>query len=43
MPTTLLTKTPQIEASDALRGFSVMAILLIHSVEHFIFPVYLAE
>ncbi|MFV0522399.1 MAG: hypothetical protein ACK5MI_08255 [Mangrovibacterium sp.] len=25
---------------DALRGFAVMAILLIHFVEHFIYPVY---
>lgn len=25
---------------DALRGFAVMAILLVHSLEHFIFPVY---
>ena len=33
-------KTPRIEVVDALRGFSVMAILLVHSVEHFIFPVY---
>ncbi len=43
MQTTLPTKTPRIEAVDALRGFAVMAILLIHSVEHFIFPVYPAE
>ena len=33
-------KTPRIEVVDALRGFAVMAILLVHSVEHFIFPVY---
>lgn len=25
---------------DALRGFAVMAILLVHNLEHFIFPVY---
>jgi len=25
---------------DALRGFAVMAILLVHNIEHFIFPVY---
>lgn len=43
MQTTLPTKTPRIEAVDALRGFAVMAILLIHSVEHFIFPVYPTE
>ena len=35
-----LTKTPRLEAVDALRGFAVMAILLVHSLEHFIFPVY---
>lgn len=33
-------KTPRIEVIDALRGFAVMAILLVHSLEHFIFPVY---
>lgn len=32
--------TPRIEVVDALRGFAVMAILLVHNVEHFIFPVY---
>jgi len=36
----LLSKTPRIEVVDALRGFAVMAILLVHSLEHFIFPVY---
>lgn len=35
-----LTKTPRIEVVDALRGFAVMAILLVHNLEHFIFPVY---
>ena len=25
---------------DALRGFAVMAILLVHNLEHFIYPVY---
>ena len=30
----------RVEAVDALRGFAVMAILLVHSVEHFIYPVY---
>ena len=25
---------------DALRGFSVMAIIMVHNLEHFIFPVY---
>jgi len=33
-------KMPRIELVDALRGFAVMAILLVHSLEHFIFPVY---
>ena len=28
---------------DALRGFAVLAILLVHNLEHFIFPVYPAE
>ena len=35
-----ISKTPRIEVVDALRGFSVMAILLVHNLEHFIFPVY---
>jgi uncharacterized protein len=35
-----LTPVPRIEVVDALRGFAVMAILLVHSLEHFIFPVY---
>ena len=35
-----LGKIPRIELVDALRGFAVMAILLVHSLEHFIFPVY---
>ncbi|MCC8172280.1 MAG: DUF418 domain-containing protein [Parabacteroides sp.] len=33
-------RAPRIEVVDALRGFAVMAILLVHSLEHFIFPVY---
>ena len=33
-------KSPRIEVVDALRGFAVMAIILIHNLEHFIFPVY---
>ena len=36
----LSTKTPRIEVVDALRGFAVMAILLVHNLEHFIFHVY---
>lgn len=35
-----LNKMPRIEVVDALRGFSVIAILLVHNLEHFIFPVY---
>lgn len=31
---------PRIEVVDALRGLAVMAILLVHNLEHFIFPVY---
>ena len=34
----LSTKTPRIEVVDALRGFAVMAILLVHNLEHFISP-----
>lgn len=30
----------RIEVVDALRGFAVMAIILVHNLEHFIFPVY---
>lgn len=30
----------RIEAVDALRGFAVMAIVLVHNLEHFIYPVY---
>ena len=33
-------KNPRSEVVDALRGFAVMAILLVHNLEHFIFPVY---
>ena len=31
---------PRIEVIDALRGFAVMAIIWVHNLEHFIFPVY---
>ena len=31
-------KIPRVDVVDALRGFAVIAILLIHSVEHFIYP-----
>lgn len=33
-------KNSRIEVVDALRGFAVMAIILVHNLEHFIFPVY---
>ena len=36
----MINKNPRIEVVDALRGFAVMAILLVHNLEHFIFPVY---
>ena len=36
----LIKKAPRIEVVDALRGFAVMAIILVHNLEHFIFPVY---
>ena len=36
-------KSPRLEVVDALRGFAVMAILLVHNLEHFIFPVYPTE
>ena len=35
-----IVKSQRIDVVDALRGFAVMAILLVHSVEHFIYPVY---
>lgn len=35
-----ISSKPRIEVVDALRGFAVMAILLVHNLEHFIFPVY---
>lgn len=38
--TNLKPQSTRIEVVDALRGFAVMAILLVHSLEHFIFPVY---
>lgn len=40
MANTNLVKVPRIEVVDALRGFAVIAILLVHAVEHFIYPVY---
>lgn len=33
----LLTKNPRIEVVDALRGFAVLAIMLLHNIEHFNF------
>lgn len=35
MQNKLLSKSPRIEAVDALRGFAVMAIILLHNIEHF--------
>ena len=35
-----LQKSPRVEVVDALRGFAVLAILCVHHVEHFIYPVY---
>lgn len=36
----LMEKSPRIEVVDALRGFAVMAIILVHNIEHFIIPIY---
>lgn len=38
--TVLPIQQPRIEVVDALRGFAVMAICIVHNIEHFIFPVY---
>ncbi len=38
-----LRKNLRIEVVDALRGFAVMAIILVHNLEHFIYPVYPAD
>lgn len=35
-----IVKRPRIEVVDALRGFAVMVIILVHNLEHFIFSVY---
>ena len=35
-----LQKSPRVEVVDTLRGFAVLAILCVHHVEHFIYPVY---
>lgn len=40
MNDTTLAKGSRIDMVDALRGLAIMAILLIHCVEHFIYPVY---
>ena len=39
----LIKKSTRIVVVDALRGFAVMAIILVHNLEHFIFPVYPAD
>ncbi len=36
----VIKEVPRLEVVDALRGFAVLAILLVHNVEHFIFSVY---
>ena len=36
MQQTTISKSPRVEVVDALRGFAVLAILLVHNVEHFI-------
>ena len=38
MQQTTISKSPRVEVVDALRGFAVLAILLVHNVEHFIEP-----
>ena len=40
MKETTYTKIPRVDIVDALRGLAVMAIVIIHSLEHFIYPVY---
>lgn len=40
MPTKPTNNLARVDVVDALRGFAVLAILLVHSVEHFIFNVY---
>ncbi len=40
MQQTPTSKIPRIEVVDALRGYAVLAIILVHNLEHFIFPVY---
>lgn len=40
MNETNFSKLSRVDIVDALRGFAVMAIVIIHSVEHFIYPVY---
>lgn len=35
--TTTLSKSPRLEVVDALRGFAIMAIMLLHNLEHFDF------
>ena len=40
MQQTTISKSPRVEVVDALRGFAVLAIFLVHNVEHFIYPVY---
>ena len=37
MQQTTISKSPRVEVVDALRGFAVLDILLVHHVEHFIY------
>jgi len=40
MSTEVVLKKPRIEVVDSLRGFAIMAIMLLHSIEHFNFYVF---
>lgn len=40
MNETRISKIPRVEIVDALRGLAVMSIVIIHCLEHFIYPVY---
>lgn len=40
MSNTKIASVPRVDVVDALRGFAVMAILIIHSIEHFHYPLY---
>ena len=40
MPSSLPTKRPRIEVADVLRGFAVMGIIILHTIEHYNFYSY---